>query len=108
MRKSVCPKTSSQGSRVPTQAKTCPTARRYCSTCPFLTGFPFCESYLVRARCAKKMEKRYGIMDVCEVGLDPKVWAVLFPLGPIGTVQFYITGRDSGFHCFPDSTVVSA
>ena len=55
-----------------------------------------------------KLEKKDGMVDMREVGIKPDTGAVVFPLGPVGTVQLGITGRDSRFHCLPDSTVVSA
>ena len=68
--------------------------------------FFLCKLSGAYAMC-KKLEKRDVIVDVREVGLEPNAGAVLLPLGPVGTVQFFITGRDSGFHCCPDRTVVS-
>ena len=61
----------------------------------------------MRTRC-DKWEKRDGIVDVRELGFESDAGAVLVPLGPGGTVQFGINGRDSGCHSFSDSTVVSA
>ena len=107
MQKSVRPKMLSLGSRVPTQARTCPMVQRYCSTWHILTGYPFCASSLVRTQYAKNV-KRDGIVNVREVGLKPNACAVLFPLGPVCTIRFCITRRDSRFHCCPDSTVMSA
>ena len=57
-------------------------------------------------QCAK-MEKRDGIVDMCKVGPKSDACAVLFPLDPVGSVQFCITRRNSRFHCCPDSTVAN-
>ena len=108
MQKSVSLNMSSLGSRVPTQAGTCPTAQMYCSTWIFFTGFILCASSLVRTQCAKNGEKGQDRGCIREIGIKPEAFAVLFPLGPVGAVQLFITRRDSGLYCCPDSTLVSA
>ena len=60
----------------------------------------------MHAMC-KKLEKRDRMNNVREVGPEPDAGTVKFPLGPIGTVQLGVAGRDSGCHGFPDSTVIS-
>ena len=56
----------------------------------------------------KYLEKWYGITDVLELGVQTNSGEKSLSHGPLGIVRLCVTGRHTGCHGLPDSTVVSA